>query len=375
LIVAHAYTPGLRVTGRTVIQKTRRLPLPGEVVVKKGDRVKAEMVVARTELPGNVKTVNVANILGLPPADVPATMTRKIGDRVKEGEVIAATKSFFGVFKSEAKANTTATIEAISEVTGQVTLREAPIPVEVDAYIDGVVVEVMPREGVVVEANGAFIQGIFGVGGEQSGVLKRVVQGPGEPLTADLVPADAGGSILIGGSQVDRRAIVKAREAGAKGIVVGGIDAEELRLFLGFDLGVAITGSEDIGLTVVCTEGFGRLTMARKTFELLGSLEGKGASINGATQIRAGVQRPEIIVPLEGGAAAESEKGFTGGLEVGSPIRIIRQPYFGRLGSVADLPPELKPLETEASVRVLSVRFPDGSEAVVPRANVEMIES
>ncbi len=57
-------------------------------------------------------------------------------------------------------------------MTGQVIIREPPIPVEVDAYIDGVVSEVMPSEGVVVESEGAFLQGIFGVGGETIGPLR-----------------------------------------------------------------------------------------------------------------------------------------------------------------------------------------------------------
>jgi hypothetical protein len=372
--MAHAYTPGLRVTGRTTILKNRRLPLPGEVLVKQGDMVKAEQVVARTELPGNVKTVNVANLLGLPPADVPGAMVVPVGQKVSEGEVIARSKSFFGMFKSEAKSTTTGVLEAVSDVTGQVTLREAPIPVEVHAYVDGKVVEVMPKEGVVVETTGAFIQGIFGVGGEISGTLKRVVGDANDLLTEDKIPADCKGLILVGGSQVDRKAIAKAKERGARGIVVGGIDAEELRLFLGYDLGVAITGNEPIGITVVTTEGFGRLAMARKTFELLGKMDGKSASLNGATQIRAGVQRPEIIVPILEAGAEGAEADFAGGLTLGSLIRVIREPYFGHIGTVTDLPSELQMLETESGARVLKVKFNDGKEAVVPRANVEMIE-
>jgi hypothetical protein len=39
--------------------------------------------------------------------------------------------------------------------------------------------------------------------------------------------------------------------------------------------------------------------MAQRTFELLKSLTGKKTSINGATQIRAGVMRPELIVPVD----------------------------------------------------------------------------
>ena len=49
-----AYTPGLTVTRSTVVRKTRRLPLAGEVLVKVGDRVAWSDVVARTQLPGKV---------------------------------------------------------------------------------------------------------------------------------------------------------------------------------------------------------------------------------------------------------------------------------------------------------------------------------
>ncbi|MCK4915446.1 MAG: hypothetical protein KAS89_04705, partial [Candidatus Eisenbacteria sp.] len=77
--MAHAYTPGLRVSEKTVIRKERRLPIKGEVVVAKGDRVTSDSVVARTHLPGNVQLVNVASKLGLPPEDLPSVMQKKDG--------------------------------------------------------------------------------------------------------------------------------------------------------------------------------------------------------------------------------------------------------------------------------------------------------
>ncbi len=115
--------------------------------------------------------------------------------------------------------------------------------------------------------------------------------------------------------------------------------------------------------------------MAHGTFDLLKSREGMKASINGATQIRAGVIRPEIVVPLEGGASdARDAEGSVTGLEIGSLIRAIREPHFGLLGKVTELPNELQKMESESMVRVLRVKFEDGVEALLPRANVEMIE-
>ena len=121
--MTHAYTPGLMVTERLKIVKKRILPLKGEVVVKKGDQVTSEAVVARTELPGPVEPINVANILGVPPQDVPDTMLKKTGDAVNEGEEIAKSKSFFGLFTSAAKAKISGKVENISSITGQVLLR------------------------------------------------------------------------------------------------------------------------------------------------------------------------------------------------------------------------------------------------------------
>ena len=129
--MAHAYTPGLKVTEKAVIRKTRRLPILGEVLVEKGQKVSPSTVVARTSIPGNPQTVNVANILGVEPEDVVEYMLKKEGDYVHQGEILAQYSSFFGLFKREARSPVEGTIEMISKVTGQVTLREPPIPVEV----------------------------------------------------------------------------------------------------------------------------------------------------------------------------------------------------------------------------------------------------
>jgi hypothetical protein len=168
--------------------------------------------------------------------------------------------------------------------------------------------------------------------------------------------------------------VLRARELGVRAIVVGGFDDRDLRELLGRDLGVAITGQEELGITLVLTEGFGRIGMAARTWELLGAHAGKVASVSGATQIRAGVLRPEILVPLEDNAREPAAGTDGGSLEVGTFVRVIRQPWFGRLGRVVELPAELAALDTEARVRVLVVEFTDdGTRATVPRANVERL--
>lgn len=377
--MAHAYTPGLKVVEEMVLVKERKLPLAGEVLVKKDEPVEAEQVVACTCLPGNVVTVNVANKLGLPPEDIPGSMVKKEGEEIKKGDVIAQSKGLFGLFTSKAEAPVDGTVESASDITGQVILREPPQPVEINAYIRGWVKEIIPKEGVLVETVGSFIQGIFGVGGEVHGEIEMAVAEPDEVLTAEHIKPGHKGKILVGGARITQEAIKKAEENGVVGIIGGGMDDSDLRRILGYELGVAITGKENIPTTIVITEGFGNIAMASATFNLLKKRVGMLASMNGATQIRAGVIRPEIVVPLKKSSFRrdiEREKEDTGNLVVGSRVRVIREPYFGRLGKVTELPPELTELESEARVRVLKVKFQgDKKEAVVPRANVELIET
>jgi hypothetical protein len=185
------------------------------------------------------------------------------------------------------------------------------------------------------------------------------------------------GKVVVGGSFVSSDALVRAKEVGVAGLVIGGIHDKDLRALLGYDLGVAITGTEQVGFTLILTEGFGSIPMAGKTFALLSAHAGQPASISGATQIRAGVIRPEIIIPKQADAAGAQIAATVpqrDGIRIGDQVRIIRDPLFGKIGEVASLPSDLQKIPTESEVRVMEVRFADGSKAVIPRTNIELIE-
>ncbi len=377
--MGHAYTPGLKVTDQLVIRKHRILPLKGDVLVKLGDKVTPDTVVARTLLPGAVVPLNVANKMGIPPEDLETVMLKKPGDQIKAGEPVAQSKPLFGLKflgGNKCEATIEGTIESVSHITGQVLQRGLPTPVEVKAYVQGEVTEVFPREGVVVTCVAGFVQGIFGIGGETHGPIKVVTPDNKTVLSDDLINESHKGHVIVGGSLVTAAALRKAIQVGVRGIVVGGFDDKDLRDFLGYDIGVAITGSEDTITTLVVTEGFGQINMAQKTFELLKRHEGQMGCINGATQIRAGVIRPEVVIPAASQVDPKLAKSDipVEGLKIGSPIRVIRHPYFGQLGKVTELPAPLQVLESESRARILEVEFEGGKRALVPRANVEMIE-
>lgn len=372
--MAHSYTPGLTVTDSTVIHRRRMLPLPGKVLVNVGDKVRSDQVVAKAELPGKVYPINLANQLSVAPGEIKDYLVKKEGDVVEKDEILAENKPLIKWFKTEIRSPVTGTIESVSPVTGQVLLREPPRVLQLLAYVDGTIVETVPQQGVVVETVCSLVQGIFGIGGETSGEIVMAVKAPDEPLTPGHFNLTMKGKVVVGGSFLSSEAMNQAKSVGVAGVVVGGIHDEDLRALLGYDLGVAITGTEQVGFTLIMTEGFGTIPMAAKTFKLLSVHVGQLASISGATQIRAGVIRPEIIIPQGEagiGIAAQSQRE---GIRVGDPVRIIRDPLFGRIGEVSALPSELTKIPTESDVRVLEVKFSDGKRVVIPRTNIEVIE-
>jgi hypothetical protein len=372
--MSKSFTPGLKVLRNFKLLKKRILPLKGIVHVKKGEKLKSEDIVASTKIPGNIQMVNVSKELNIEPLDIQDSMLISIDKEVKKNQVIAETKGLFGLFKSEVRTPITGIISNISNVTGQVVISEPPIPIEIDAYIDGEVIEIISNEGISIESFGTYIQGIIGFGQEIKGEVIVISENANDQISSTDIKDIYKDKIIVGGAHLTLNAYLKAKEIGIKGIVTGGFDFNDIAKILGKPLGVAITGGESVGPTIVITEGFGRIQIAESTYDILNDCSGKIASMNGATQIRAGVMRPEIFISssIEDNSKHqyfESELAIS----IGSKVRITRAPYFGKVGHVISLPHELSQLESGASVRIAEIQIINGSNIFVPRANLEVI--
>ena len=370
-----AYTPGLTVSASALVRKERRLPLVGEVLVEEGDTVETGTIVAAAERPGEIETIRVAEDLDVDADEAVEALLVSEGDGVSEGQLIAEHSFLFGLIRSESRALFSGVVRYVSAATGHVGLQRPASRIELAAYLPGRVAEVFEGEGVAVECRGALVQGIFGVGGEVNGTLVAAASSPDDEMTEGSLPEDCAGGVILAGASVTAGALVEAARRGAKAVISGGLLEKDLREYLGYELGVAVTGHEDVPLTLVVTEGFGELGMAKRTFELLSALDGRPCSVNGATQIRAGALRPEIIIP---GDDAGTPEGGAPELDIelaaGTRVRLIRRPNFGLLATVSALPSEPVTIATGATVRVLEAQLDGGGAVTVPRANVEIIQ-
>ena len=376
--MARAYVPALEASAFTTVTKIRELPLPGRALVEVGTNVTASSPVLSAELPGELTIIRVADRMGFEVEDVVRGMRVSVGDSVSTGQVLCSLRTFFGLFESTLLAPSDGTVEFFTDTNAHLGIRHPSNPFTVAAYVDGVATEVVEGKSVTIDAKGAFVQGIFGVGGERQGRIfplgvprDSVIS----PATLEAVASEVEGAVLVGGSHYTAEALAYAATLGVAAVVCGSIDSQTLSSFVGYEIGVSITGDETVPFTLIITEGFGSLEISKRVMELAETFAGCNASVNGATQVRAGATRPEIIVPHDGSIngsklpSAPAEKL----LEVGARLRIIRVPYFGELGSVTELPSEPEKIPTGAYVRVLRAVLDTGEEVVVPRANVELL--
>ncbi len=374
--MSQAFAPGLHIQSKYLVRKRRELPISGEMLVQEGDAVKADQVVARASLPGELLIARAAESLGIEPFEVMKGLRKSKGSAVRAGEVLVEHAGLFGLFHSRYRSPATGELEFITEKTGHLGIRLPSKQLERRAFISGTVHKIESDKSLLIETEASFVQGIFGIGGERVGKLHCLSVERDESLRVSCLPQEVQGMILLGGTAPDADFLREASTRGACGLICGAIDDKALRAYLGYDLGIALTGDEDVPMSLVITEGFGSLAMSERVLTTLKERDGSEASINGATQVRAGALRPEIIIPhqLRESSAAIDSSPSSGALEVGQRIRISRYPYFGKLARVVDLPADAQRIDTGASTRVLIAELEESNEQLaVPRANVEIL--
>ena len=372
--MGNAFTPGLLIAPRTAVTKTRKLPLGGHATVSVGDIVTHDQTVGMANHQGPLTLVRAAEILELDNDRMEKHLSCHVGDIVEKDQLLGETSHFFDLVRNECRSPVKGFIEEISPTNGFIAIREPATILEVSAYLSGTVTRVSKTD-VDVSCTACVIQGIFGLGGESSGEIMIVSED--EDITLENLTEECEGKIIVGGRSIEKDAIDMAILCKVKGIVVASIEHKVIHDILGEYIGVAITGQENLGFTLIVTEGFGNLKMDSRTMELLKQHKGETASFNGSTQIRAGVVRPEVIIPVLEYCEtkdAKSSLAVAKELQIGTRIRIIRSPYFGELAEVTELPEQPEAIATEAKVRVLKAKLDSGETATIPRANVEIID-
>ncbi len=228
--------------------------------------------------------VDVAGPLGIKPKHIKGYLKFKQGDFVGAEQALASdlSKSIF------VKAPSSGILKHIDSKKGTVTLQYDINPVKMRSHVHGTVSGVTPGQSATVQGAGSRLQGVIGFGGNNSGPLNEILNLESSTLLD--------GSIVFSSEPIDESFLRRGAESGVSGIIAPSIPAQDWISFYGKELGVAITGDENIPFTMILTEGFGNIPMNNEFVDFLRSSEGNTASMSGRTQIRAGVTRPILLV-------------------------------------------------------------------------------
>lgn len=229
-------------------------------------------------------TVDVAGLLGIKPKHIKGYLKFKQGDFVGAEQTLASDiiKSIF------VKAPSSGILKHIDGKKGTVTLQYDINPVHLYSHVHGTVSGVIQGQSATIQGTGTKLQGVVGFGGKNSGTLNEILN-----LESSTLPE---GSIVFSSRPINESFLRRAAESGVSGIIAPSIPAHDWVSFYGKELGVAITGDENIPFTMILTEGFGDIPMDIESADFLRNSEGYTASMSGRTQIRAGVTRPLFLV-------------------------------------------------------------------------------
>ncbi len=231
-------------------------------------------------------TINIAKPLDIKPKHIRGYLKVGIDRFVEAGQVIASDMSNGKAVT--VKSPTSGVLREIDTKKGTVTVQYDINPVKMYCHVSGTVSEILPDHMVHVRGNGTRLNGVIGFGGANSGALTRIDSTRNDQFKKDC--------IAFSTAPVDLEFLKLASDAGVSGIIAPSIPASDWVRYSGEELGVAITGDEDIPFTLILTSGFGSFGMDEKCAEFLNNSIGKIAGISGRTQIRAGVTRPMVIV-------------------------------------------------------------------------------
>lgn len=340
----------------TAIRRLRVLPVNGRVLVRTGQKVLATEVIADAQLVRDHLVLEVSRGLGLSPDNALKAITRKIGEQVEEGDIIAGPVGFFSRVIRAPKAGMVSAIW-----NGQVLLEVPTRPFELQAGITGVITELVPDRGAVIETTGALIQGVWGNGKIDAGLLNVVCRGPEDELLTSHLDVSARGSVVVGGICTQPEVIKMASEIPLKGLILASLMPNLLPLAC------------QVSSPIMVLEGFGKLGMDSVAFRVLSTNDRREVCVNAAPFDRFAGTRPEVVIPLPASGQVNPPRE----VDVFAPgqiARITHPPFKGKIVTIVSLRPGLTSFTNGIRAPAAMVRQESGEQSNVPLANLELIE-
>lgn len=340
----------------TAIRRERLLPLPGKVLVRKGQKVSATDVVAEAKVHPEHLLLDVARGLGLQYDQADRYIQFQADMRVAQGDVLAGP---VGWTKRVVRSPRGGRVVLAGD--GKILIELDSAPFELRAGVPGTVIELIENRGVIIETSGALIQGVWGNGRIDYGLMSVIVRSPDDTLITDRMDVSMRGGVVVGGFCNDLEVLRMAESLPLRGLVLASMDASLL------------SEAARMSIPLMVMEGFGKLAMNDAAFKLLTTNDKREAALNAENWDRFKGVRPEIVIPLpaSGSLKFPREVGY---FEAGQQVRILRPPHKGKIGTLIAVQPGLNTLSNGVQTKTGVVQLESGDEVVIALVNCEILE-
>jgi hypothetical protein len=228
------------------------------------------------------------------------------------------------------------------------------------AGYSGVVSDIIGDRGVVIESVGSLIQGVWGNGKINFGLLNILAHAPDELVTPDMMDVSLRGSVIMACYCEDEKVLRSAEELPIRGLILASMDS------------VLVPVALSVSYPIVLVEGFGKLPMNQEAFRILTSGSMREVSVNAEPWNRIGNTRPELVVSLPEGTFPEVPTELAA-FAIGQTVRVVSPPYKSMVGTLTNLQLSLSVLPSGLRAQTAEVRLLNGETVQVPLANLEII--
>src|ERR1051325_10750421 len=347
--------PVLHILPLATIIRERTLPVAGKVNVHINQRVNPTDVIAEANFAREHVLLDVSRVFGVSANIADKMIKVNEGDRVMQGALVADSG---GVFPRSVKAPRAGRVMVAG--SGQVLMEVGDTRVELRAGLPGTVTQVIAERGVVIRTAGALIQGVWGNGRIDNGLMVSLLEKPDDVLTPDRLDVSLRGSVILGGHVRDLETLKAAAELPVRGLIISSL------------LSSLIANAYQMRYPILVMEGFGAIPMNSAAFKLLTTSNKREATVNAEHLDRYSSNRPEVIIPLPISNEPPEPSTYET-FAVGQYVRMRRPPNTGMIGAISNLPSGLSLLPSGLRATAAEVKLENGESVIVPLVNLEVV--
>ena len=265
----------------TTVLKTRLLPTWGKVLIRVGQEVDANEIIAESKSDLQHSLINIAFGLGVSIEKSDDFIKRKTGDEIKEGSILAERGKSGRIVRAPRDG------VIISIDNGIILMRSNNEITKLKAGFPGKVEKLITGKGAIISSKGTYVEGAWGNGNINTGLLTSITSSPEEPLKMDMLKSEHQNIVSFAAWCDDPLIFNFANDNDWKGMIFGSLPAKYIPLLT------------KLPFPILLLDGFGKQPMDLNTFELLNSKSGNNISVDAISNSDANNDKTCFFIPRD----------------------------------------------------------------------------